>query len=97
MIKIEREKNTVGVMIKFYCMKKHKRKNPLCKECSELLEYARERLENCPYGENKKSCKRCTSPCYAQEKRERIRQVMGYSGPRMLYYKPLEWMDHLFK
>ncbi len=97
MRKIEREQNTVGIMINFYCGKKHKRKSSLCEECGALLKYARERLENCPYGEEKKSCKKCITPCYAPEKKKRIRRVMGYSGPRMIYHKPLEWITHLFK
>lgn len=27
--------------------------------------------------------------------RERIRRVMRYSGPRMLLYRPLEYLRHL--
>ena len=97
MRKIEREKETLRWMIEFYCRKKHKKRSGLCDECDELLKYAWNRLEHCPYGEKKKSCKRCRVPCYAPEKRKAIKRVMGYSAPRMIYYKPLEWMNHLLK
>jgi len=95
--KIKREKNIVRWMIGLYCTKKHKNRKTLCEECHQLLKYARSRLDSCPYGEEKNSCRRCATPCYAPEKRAAIKRVMGYSGPRMLYCKPYEWMIHLFK
>ncbi|MBQ5655109.1 MAG: nitrous oxide-stimulated promoter family protein, partial [Bacteroidaceae bacterium] len=56
----------------------------LCPECSELLHYAHQRLERCRFGEEKPSCTRCPVHCYRKDMRERIRQIMRYSGPRML-------------
>lgn len=96
MSRIEKEKNTVRTMIEFYCRKKHNNSG-LCKECDALWGYAVKRLENCPYGEGKKACKKCITPCYTMEKRMKIRKVMSYSGPRMLYCKPRMWLAHFFR
>lgn len=97
MRKIVREKNTVRWMIEFYCTKKHKNRKTLCEECTKLLKYSHSRLNNCFYGEEKNSCIRCITPCYAPEKREKIKKVMRYAAPRMIYYKPYEWIIHLLK
>jgi len=95
--KIKREKSIVRWMVEFYCKKKHKNRGRLCDECNQLLTYAHSRLDHCPYGEEKQSCRRCITPCYAREKRKKIKKVMRYSAPRMIYYKPYEWILHLFK
>lgn len=45
MTRIEKEKQTINLMINIYCRKKHKHKNGLCEDCQELLEYAHKRLD----------------------------------------------------
>ena len=57
--RITREKKTVELMIRLYCRKKEKNQT-LCPSCEELLHYAHARLDRCPFGEKKSSCKRCT-------------------------------------
>lgn len=95
MDKIQKEKRIIAVMIRLYCRKKEK-KPELCSECRELLVYAHERLEHCPFGMDKTSCKHCKIHCYKPEMREKIRRVMRYSGPRMLLYCPWETLKHFF-
>ncbi len=95
--RIEREKNVVAVMIRLYCGKKHGESRPPCKECGDLLRYAHKKLENCRYNEKKTSCRRCRTHCYREDMRHRMKKVMGYSGPRMVGYKPMEWLKHLFQ
>lgn len=68
----------------------------LCPECSELLHYAHQRLERCRFGEEKPSCTRCPVHCYRKDMRERIRQIMHYSGPRMLLHDPIMAIRHLW-
>ncbi|NDV65422.1 nitrous oxide-stimulated promoter family protein [Bacteroides sp. 224] len=93
---IEQEKRTVEIMIRLYCRKKEK--NPeLCDSCKELLAYAYTRLDRCPFGEEKTSCKNCTVHCYKPVMREKMRVVMRYSGPRMLLYHPKEAILHLIR
>ncbi|WP_373125629.1 nitrous oxide-stimulated promoter family protein [Bacteroides sp. HPS0048] len=94
--RIDREKRIVELMIRLYCRKKEKNKC-LCLQCEELLRYAHARLDHCPFGGNKSSCKQCTVHCYKPVMRERMRQVMRFSGPRMLLYAPWEAIKHLFQ
>lgn len=92
--RIAREKRTVELMIRLYCRKKEKN-GILCSGCEELLQYAHARLDRCPFGEKKSSCKKCTVHCYKPAMREQMKQVMRFSGPRMLLYAPCEAIRHL--
>ena len=96
MVRIEKEKRIVEIMIRVYC--RHREGNrELCDSCRELLEYAHARLSRCPFGSAKSSCRKCRVHCYRPEMRERIRAVMRYSGPRMLVYAPVEFLRHVVK
>ena len=86
--RIAHEKKTVELMIRLYCRKKEKN-TILCADCEELLRYAHARLDHCPFGEKKSACKECTVHCYKPVMRERMRQVMRFSGPRMLLNRNL--------
>lgn len=92
--RIEREKVTVRHMIELWCRHQHGGKK-LCEECRELSDYSLAKLENCMFGENKTKCHKCSVHCYKPEMRERIREVMRYSGPRMLFHHPVEAMIFL--
>ncbi len=87
MTRIEREKQTVSKMIELYC-RHHLKKDPMPEEYQSLTEYACNRLELCRYGERKTTCKKCPVRCYAPAEREAIRQVMRWTGPRMIWYAP---------
>lgn len=94
MSRVERERRTVQAMIKLYCRRHHNSK-ALCPECGELADYAGKRLTKCPYGEGKTTCAKCPTHCYKPEMRARIRTVMRYSGPRMIWHHPLAAVQHL--
>lgn len=94
MERIEREKAVVGRMIAMYC-RAHHGGGEMCAECRELLEYARKRLSLCPKGNAKTSCRKCLIHCYAPDKREQIRSVMRYAGPRMLFVHPVAAIRHI--
>lgn len=96
MSRINEEKKIIDEMISIYCRKKHKNKE-LCSECQALQTYAFKRLEQCRYGESKNFCNRCSTPCYAKQQKEQIREVMRFSGPRMLFYHPITVIKHLFQ
>jgi hypothetical protein len=83
-----REQRTIKAMIIIYCHDQHGTSNDLCAECRELREYARRRLEKCPFKENKSTCANCRVHCYKPDMRERIKQVMRYAGLRMTYRHP---------
>ena len=93
--RIDQEKRVVELMIRLYCRKKEKNVT-LCPQCEELLRYAHARLDRCPFGVKKKACKQCSVHCYKPAMRERMKQVMRFSGPRMLIYAPWEAIRHLF-
>ena len=100
--RMKREQKTVERMIGVYCRDHHhtKGENPargyeLCHECRDLVEYARVRLENCPFQENKTTCGNCPIHCYKPKMREKIREVMRYAGPRMIWNHPLLAIGHM--
>lgn len=76
-------------MIDLYCRGQHGSKDDLCPECRELFEYVKRRLTKCPLKENKIRCSKCPVHCYKPAMREKIRAVMRYSGPHMLYRHPI--------
>lgn len=82
-------------MIGIYCKDHHDTKDQLCPECDELREYAFIRLDKCKFGEEKPTCANCTVHCYKPDKREQVRAVMRYSGPRMLLRHPLLAIAHI--
>ena len=88
--RITQEKRTVEIMIRLYCRKKEKNAT-LCPECEELLRYAHARLDHCPFGrEEKVRARNVPYIAYKPAMRERMREVMRFSGPRMLLYAPME-------
>ncbi len=95
------EWKTVIFMIQIYCRKKHKNrlamKNPenLCDECKELADYVHERILKCPFMETKTFCSACRVHCYKSDMRQRIRDVMRFSGPRMMLYHPILAVRHV--
>ena len=97
MSSIKYEKETVEKMIGLYCSRKHGTDGGLCAECEAVNDYASARLDKCPFGDDKKACSKCKVHCYKPEMRARIREIMRYSGPRMLLYHPFDYLKHLLK
>ena len=95
--RLKQEYKTMKTMIRMYCKNVHDYDKGLCQECSDLLKYAEERLINCKFGEKKPTCDACVIHCYKPEMREKIREVMRYAGPRMIYTHPIMGFRHLFK
>lgn len=99
--KRRKEQEVVREMILLYCRKNHKnvraglKKKELCPECRELADYAVRRSEVCPFMESKTFCSSCPVHCYEPEMREKIRMVMRFSGPRMIFCHPVMAIWHL--
>ncbi len=93
--RMKREKKTIDVMVQYYCKKKHGTEKVLCPECTEFLTYAMMRLEKCPFQEKKSTCGKCTVHCYRPDMREKAKNVMRYSGPRMLLHHPSLALHHV--
>ena len=82
-------------MVELYCRRHHSTTQELCEECGRLLDYSLQRIEHCPKGEKKRSCRKCESHCYAPIDKERVKMVMRYVGPRMLIVNPVAAFRHL--
>lgn len=94
--KISKEKKVVKLMIMKYC-KGHNHVGTPCVDCNELIEYVERRIERCPFMETKIYCSNCKRNCYNSNMRERIREVMRYSGPRMILSHPVLTMDYVYQ
>jgi predicted amidophosphoribosyltransferase len=92
---MERERKTLEAMIDLYCQGLHNSGDGLCPECHALRDYARQRLQKCPYQEGKTTCAKCPTHCYKPAMREQIRAVMRYAGPRMPVRHPLMTLQHM--
>ncbi|MBN1043454.1 nitrous oxide-stimulated promoter family protein [Clostridium botulinum] len=95
MRKIENEKKVIKLMIEIYCRKKHGHKKELCPECNKLLSYAYERLDYCKFGDKKSICAKCPIHCYKKDMKTKVKEIMRFSGPRLIIYKPIELIKHL--
>jgi hypothetical protein len=98
--RMQREARTIEAMIRIYCQAHHAAqpstdKSPFCTSCADLLAYAQLRLAKCPYQEAKPTCAKCLIHCYGTKRREEIRTVMRYAGPRMMLRHPLLAVHHL--
>ncbi|MEN6622892.1 MAG: nitrous oxide-stimulated promoter family protein [Smithella sp.] len=93
--RLRRELKTIRAMIMLYCRSQHEKKGTLCADCKTLLTYAAKRLDKCPYGEDKPVCDICSIHCYKPVMRKRVRDVMRYAGPRLLWHHPLLAIRHL--
>ena len=96
--RLAREWQTIQTMIHIYC-RDHHGDRKLCAECQSLLDYAALRLDRCQFGAEKPTCAKCPVHCYQKSRREQVRVVMRYAGPRMLWEHPLlslrHWLDGL--
>ncbi|WP_428939555.1 nitrous oxide-stimulated promoter family protein [Fontivita pretiosa] len=66
----------------------------LCPQCTKLLAHAFVKRTHCPM-DPKPMCKHCPSHCYHPTYREQIRQVMRYSGKKLLFAGRLDYLFHL--
>lgn len=93
-MRLAQEQQTVAAMVRLYCRHHHTAPHP-CADCTELLAYARRKLEACPFGDTKPACSKCPVHCYGTSMRQHITEVMRYAGPRMLLHHPVRAVRHL--
>jgi hypothetical protein len=67
----------------------------LCEECGRLLAHAFVKRSHCPM-DPKPMCKKCPKHCYAPAYRQQIRQVMAYSGKKLVLHGRVDYLLHLF-
>ena len=85
---IEQEKEMITLMIEMYEKGNHE-------DLTELKNYAYQRIDRCPRKAEKTFCSSCLIHCYAPSYRQKIREVMKYAGPRMIYKHPIIAIRHM--
>lgn len=70
-------------------------KYPVCEECEAFLLYAFERRLRCPL-EDKPACKHCPVHCYKPEHREKVKEIMKFSGQHLIKRGRLDLLWHYF-
>lgn len=93
-MKIDKEKDIVKIMVMMYSKGHDKIPYEKNEELKKLYAYCQARLERCPYKEKKSFCSNCKIHCYEKNKRQQIKAVMKYSGPRMLFKHPILLIKH---
>ena len=93
--RLDREKKSIKCMIEIYCHSVHGTREGICPDCHDMLDYSNCRLENCRLLPDKPTCQRCPVHCYSPAMRERVRAVMRFSAPRMLFRHPLLTLRHM--
>ena len=90
--RVEKEKAMIVKMIEIYYKNKA---HGTPEEREELKAYALKRLDNCRHGDDKSFCSHCTTQCYSPKYKAKIKEVMRYSGPRIIFYHPLMAINHV--
>ena len=95
--KAEREKLTIRQMISLFCQGQRHAVSGICGDCSEVMRYAQERIDRCPYsGQAKPACGLCRTNCFTPDMHGRFALIMRYAGPRMLVRHPVLTVAHLW-
>lgn len=93
---IEKEMKIMTRFVQVYCNAHHGTdKRAVCDDCDELLKYTARRLEKCPY-DPKPKCKDCETHCFKPAFRERIKNIMRYSGMYFVKRGRLDWAIRYF-
>jgi hypothetical protein len=72
-----------------------RKRGTLCPDCAELLEHGIRRRSLCPL-DPKPSCKKCHIHCYGPAYRQKIREIMAFSGRKLLLRGRLDYLWHYF-
>jgi Nitrous oxide-stimulated promoter len=67
----------------------------LCSGCQKLLAHALVKRTVCPM-DPKPPCKHCPSHCYRPNYRQKIQEVMKYSGRKLVMRGRVDYLRHLF-
>lgn len=70
-------------------------KYPVCNECRDFILYAFDRRLLCPLPE-KPTCKHCHIHCYKPGHREKVREIMRFSGQYLIKHGRLDLLWHYF-
>lgn len=92
----EKNRKVLDAFISVYCHAHHSTaEGQLCGECQDLYDYACKRVKYCMY-DPKPKCKSCPTHCYADDYRQKIKQVMRYSGMHFVKRGRIDWLLFYF-
>ena len=91
-----REKSAIECMIAIHCRDMHGTYGEICVDCRDMLKYSLDRLDTCKLLPDKPTCARCPVHCFNPAMRHRVRAVMRYAGPRMIFRHPVMTIMHMF-
>jgi hypothetical protein len=109
---LRRDLRTLALFVRVYCHAKHTgqgvvafkgfdlkeingKELELCPQCDKLLHHAFIKRTACPRNP-KPQCKDCPTHCYSKVYRQQIREVMRFSGMRLLLRGRIDYLFHLF-
>jgi hypothetical protein len=84
MKRVAREKLTIHriiMMYQRYCLKAIAERE----HYQGLNGYANRRLDKCVFGDDKPASRNCPVHCYQAAKREELKEIMRWAGPRMFW------------
>lgn len=109
--KERKDLKVLALFTSVYCAAKHdKERTPIdsisselaqlhrytyCEECRDFLLYAIDRRLNCPL-EEKPTCKHCHVHCFRKGHREKVREIMRFSGKALIRKGRLDLLWHYF-
>ncbi len=98
--------NMLALFVSVYCADHHshevrtffkseyvKGERIYCAACTEFLEYAINRRLCCPLAD-KPSCKSCHVHCYRPGHREKVKEIMRYSGKKLITRGRIDLLFH---
>jgi len=91
--RLDTEKKIFEKMVLIYCKKKHKY-DSACMDCREIIKYGHNKINNCIHGKEKPFCSKCTVHCYEKNIKEKVKDIMIFSGPRIFFYHPIVSLKH---
>lgn len=98
--RIKRDLRTLQAIGSIYCAAHHvdAPKNPhgMCAECAATIAFTHDRASNCPNGHTG-NCADCAIKCNRGEQQQRIKAIMKYAAPRMLFKHPLMTLEYALK
>lgn len=84
-------------LVKFMIEKYYDKHRDELLEKEDLLAYVEKKLSLCPHGDDKPFCSSCKIHCYDETHRAKIKKVMKYMGPRMIFYAPKQSLKHFLE
>lgn len=97
---LDKDRRTLEAIGSIYCRGHHpgvaKDTGGLCPACRGTIEQTLDRAAACPYGHGH-NCEDCETHCQRGEAQQRIKAIMAYAAPRMVFRHPLMTLEYLKK